>query len=202
MPRVSLKAKYIVQSYELFKNNGINLSMEEIAKGLNLTKKTLYNNFDSKEDLIKTVIDYFFSGIEKKIISSLDNSSNAIEALFKVSYDIQEEIETLGLGVINEMSHYKSKIQILDHTNRMSFYSRIIRDNLERGIREGLYREDLDIEYTTLFYTCVIEKFYKWEGEYKYMGDSNQFHTQLVMHHLQSVVNTKGREVLNSYCNK
>ena len=73
---------------------------------------------------------------------------------------------------------------------------------MERGNREGLDREYLDIEYNTLFYTCVIEKFYKWEGEYKYMGDSNQFHTQLVMQHLQSVVNTKGREVLNSYCNK
>lgn len=202
MPRVNLKEKYISESFALFKTKGIRMNMEEIAIGLGLTKKTLYNNFDSKEDLIRTVINYFFEGIENKINYSLENSDNAIDALFKISNDIKDEIDAIGLDVINDMSHYKAKIQLLDHTNRMSFYSKIIRDNLQRGINEGLYRTDLNIEYTTLFYTCAIEKFYKWEGKYKYLGDSNVFHTQLVKHHLNSVVNAKGREILSSYCNK
>ena len=176
--------------------------MEENTQGINITKKTLYNNFESKEELIRTVINCFCNGIEKKINYSLENSATAIEAVFRVSNDIKEEIDVIGIDVISDMSKYKSRIQILDHTNRMSFYSKIIRENLLRGINEGLYRSDINIEYTTLFYTCVIERFYKWEGEYKYLGDSNTFHSQLVIHHLNSIVNAKGREILSSYCNK
>ena len=50
MPRVSSKDKYTVQVFELFKHYGLSLNMEQIAQELGLTKKTLYNNFTSKQD--------------------------------------------------------------------------------------------------------------------------------------------------------
>ena len=67
MPRVSSKDKYIAQTFELFKREGLSLNMEQIAVSLGLTKKTLYNNFTSKENLINSVLDYFFKNLENKI---------------------------------------------------------------------------------------------------------------------------------------
>lgn len=199
MPRVSSREKYIIQAYELFKKEGLRLNMEQIASGLNLTKKTLYNNFESKEDLIRTVIRYFFSDLEKKINDSMKSSRNAIEALFLITSVVRNEIDQLGSALLKDMSEYKPGVKLLDHTNRMSFYSRIIRENLERGIKEQLYRTDLNIDYTTLFYTSAIEKFYKWDGSYKFISDSYQFHSELVKNHLYSVASKNGRIILESY---
>lgn len=199
MPRVSSREKYIIQAYELFKKEGLRLNMEQIASGLNLTKKTLYNNFESKEDLIRTVIRYFFSDLEKKINDSMKSSRNAIEALFLITSVVRNEIDQLGSALLKDMSEYKPGVKLLDHTNRMSFYSRIIRENLERGIKEQLYRTDLNIDYTTLFYTSAIEKFYKWDGSYKFISDSYLFHSELVKNHLYSVVSKNGRIILESY---
>lgn len=199
MPRVSSREKYIIQAYELFKKEGLRLNMEQIASGLNLTKKTLYNNFESKEDLIRTVIRYFFSDLEKKINDSMKSSRNAIEALFLITSVVRNEIDQLGSALLKDMSEYKPGVKLLDHTDRMSFYSRVIRENLERGIKEQLYRTDLNIDYTTLFYTSAVEKFYKWDGSYKFISDSYLFHSELVKNHLYSVVSKNGRIILESY---
>ncbi len=196
MPRVSSKEKYIAQVYDIFVAKGLGLSMDEIAVGLGLTKKTLYNNFESKEDLIRTVVKYFYKGLEKKIGESIDNTSNAIEALFVTSKVIEEEVDGVGLALISEMSTYRAHEHVLDHVNRMSFYAKLIKANLYKGIAEGLYREALDVEYTTLFYTCAIERFYKWEGSYEFLESSSHFHAQLLKTHLFAITNAKGREVL------
>jgi TetR/AcrR family transcriptional regulator, cholesterol catabolism regulator len=200
MPRVSSKEKYIIQTYDLFRKEGLRLNMEQIAAGLNLTKKTLYNNFESKEDLIRTVIRYFFSDVEKKIGESMKSSRNAIEALFLITSVVRDEIDQLGEELLKDMSQYMAERKLLNHTNRMSFYSKLIRENLLRGIKEQLYRTDIDIEYTTLFYTSAIERFYKWDGgSYKFLDDSYKFHSELVKHHLYSVVSNSGRIILESY---
>lgn len=196
MPRVSSKDKYIEQVYNLFVAKGLGLSMEEIALGLGLTKKTLYNNFESKEDLIRTVVKYFYKSLEHKIEEAIDNTRNAIEELFVISKVIEDEVDGVGLALISEMSTYRAHEHVLDHVNRMSFYAKLIKANLIRGIDEGLYRADIDIEYTTLFYTCAIERFYKWEGSYEFLKSSSHFHTQLLRTHLYAITNTKGREVL------
>ena len=47
MSRVSSKDRYVSQVYVLFRQKGLKMTMEEIADDLKLTKKTLYNNFNS-----------------------------------------------------------------------------------------------------------------------------------------------------------
>ena len=173
MPRVSSKDKYTEQVFELFKRRGLMLNMEQIAHELGLTKKTLYNNFNSKPELIGTVLHYFYSKLEKEIYYASVKSENAIEALFKVSAV----------------------------TDRMNFYSRLIQENLKSGIEEGLYRETLNIEFSTLFYTSAIDLFYRWDNEhgFKYFEDTILFHKELVAHHLHSVVNERGLKLLEKY---
>lgn len=58
MSRVSSKDRYVSQVYVLFRQKGLKMTMEEIADDLKLTKKTLYNNFNSKEELMRTVMQY------------------------------------------------------------------------------------------------------------------------------------------------
>lgn len=199
MPRVSSKDKYTVQVFELFKEKGLMLNMEQIARSLGLTKKTLYNNFTSKQDLIGTVMDHFYSELDQKIKFSSQKSQNAIEAFFDVSVVISSEISKLGTLLLKDISLYPSCPAIFSFTDRMNFYSQLVKENLKRGMIEGYYRDNLDIDYSTLFYTSAIDMFYRWNGGFKYMSDTADFHRQLVKHHLYSVVNEKGRLLLESY---
>lgn len=197
MPRLSSKDRYIKEVFNLYKRRGLHLNMEQIADELHITKKTLYNNFENKEDMMQTVVEFFFHGLESKMMASVDSSKNAIEALFMISATIRCEIDKLGEVLLDDLS--KENIEMFVHSSRTSFYSRVIRENLKRGIEEKLYRSDLDIEYATLFYTSVIEMFYKQESSYRLLKKSGEFHSELVKHHLYSVVNTNSRVLLESY---
>ena len=202
MPRVSSKDKYIVQVFELFKSKGLMLNMEQIAQEIGLTKKTLYNNFVSKNELIQTVVNYFYSELDKKIQISAQSSENAIVAFMNVSLIISEEMSKLGTTLLRDISIYHSSPEIFAFTDRMGFYSKLIRENLERGIRENLYRSNLNKDYSALFYTSAIELFYRWEGSFKYFNRTSDYHRELVKYHLYSVVNDKGADLLETYLNK
>ena len=199
MPRVSSKDKYIVQVFELFKSKGLMLNMEQIAQEIGLTKKTLYNNFVSKNELIQTVLNYFYSEMDKKIQISGAGSQNAIEAFINVSVIISEEMAKLGTLLLRDISIYQSSPDIFTYSDRIQFYSKLVNNNLERGIEENLYRKDLNKEYTALFYTSAIELFYRWEGSFKHFNRMSEYHKELVVHHLFSVVNSNGAQVLEAY---
>lgn len=199
MPRVSSKEKYTAQAFEIFKEKGLTLNMEQIAQNLGITKKTLYNNFSSKQELIGTVVNYFYSELDKKIQISIQKSENAIESFFVVSKIISNEIAKLGTLLLKDISIYQSCPSIFSFTDRMNFYSQLVRNNLQRGIEEDLYRSNVDMDYTTLFYTSAIDQFYRWDGSFQFFANTSEYHLQLVKHHLYSVVNTNGFEVLELY---
>lgn len=188
--------------YDLFRKKGLKLTMDDIATELKLTKKTLYNNFNSKEELMRTVMQFVIEDIEFKINLSLSQGKNAIEALYHTSSMMNRTLEQIGPLLLNDSSRYLPDLKVLDHTNRVSFYSRIIQDNIERGSAEGLYRKDLNKELTTLFFTSAMAKIYSWNGSYIFLKDPYLFHSELIRYHLEAVVNDDGRNILRSFIQK
>ena len=202
MARVSSKERYVTKVYDLFRKKGLKLTMDDIAAELKLTKKTLYNNFNSKEELMRTVMKFIIEDIEFKINLSLSQGKNAIEALFHTSSMMNKTLEQIGPLLLTDSSKYLPDLKVLDHSNRVSFYSRIIYENLERGMAEGLYRVDINKELTSLFFTSAMAKIYSWNGSYIYLKDPFLLHSELVRYHLESVVNEDGRKILRSYIQK
>ncbi len=197
MSRVSSKERYVIEVYELFRKKGLRMTMDEIANHLKLTKKTLYNNFNCKDELMRTVMQHVLGEIEFKINLALSQGRDAIEALYHTSDMMNKSLSEIGPLLLSDSSVYLPDLKLLDHTNRMSFYSRIISENIERGISEGFYRRDFNKELVTLFFTSAMSRIYSWNGAYKFFKDPYVFHSELIRYHLESIVNDLGREVLN-----
>ncbi|MFA6334673.1 MAG: TetR/AcrR family transcriptional regulator [Bacteroidales bacterium] len=202
MSRVSSKEKYVNMVYKLFRKKGLRLTMDEIAKELKVTKKTLYNNFASKDDLMRIVMQHVLGEIEFKINLALTRGENAIEALYHTSNMLNKSLEEIGPLLLNDSATILPDLKLLDHTDRMSFYSKIISDNLDRGILEKLYRVDINKELITLFFTSAMAKIYSWDGSYLFLRDPYIFHSELIRYHLEAVVNDQGREMLKDFIKK
>jgi len=199
MSRVSSKDRYVGQLYRLFRKKGLQLSMDQIAEELKLTKKTLYNNFESKEDLMRTVMQHVLGDIEFKMNIVLSQGKNAIEALYKTSTMMSKALDEIGPLLLNDTATCLPDLKLLNHTDRMSFYSKIITENLERGKNEGLYRDDLNVQLITIFFTSAMSKIYSWEGSYSFLKNPYMFHHELIRYHLEAVVNDEGRTILKQY---
>jgi len=176
--------------------------MDQIAEELKLTKKTLYNNFECKEELMRTVMQHVLGEIEFKMNIVLAQGKNAIEALYQTSAMMSKSLEEIGPLLLNDTATCLPDLKLLNHTDRMSFYSRIITENLERGKAESLYREDLNMQLTTVFFTSAMAKIYSWDGSYLFLKDPYIFHYELIRYHLEAIVNDDGRAILKQYLKK
>lgn len=199
MSRVNSKDKYILQLLVLFRKKGLNLTMEEIAKGIKLTKKTLYNNFNSKEELLKEVLTFVIADLQAQLDAALEKGKDAIEALCLTSRVLSIGLDKLGSKLISDSSVYMPELTMLDLRGGMNFNNRIIKENINRGIAEGLYRDDLDKDLIAVFFTASMNQLYFYNGSYTHFKDASSFHKELIRYHLESVVNDKGRELLRTY---
>ncbi len=115
---------------------------------------------------------------------------------------MNKALEEIGPLLLNDTATCLPDLKLLNHTDRMSFYSRIINENLNRGKSESLYRDDLNVNLVTIFFTSAMSKIYSWDGSYHFLKNPYIFHSELVRYHLEAIVNDEGRAILKQYLKK
>ncbi len=141
------------QIKELFFEFGIkNLNMDDISHKLGISKKTLYRFVKSKEDLISQVFEYEEKKYAESVAKIGSQNINAIEVLFKVSLLVYEGMQRYNPMLLFELRKYYEAIFNEFHDRRLAHISKSMRINLERGITEGLYRQDVNKEAVVAIY--------------------------------------------------
>ncbi|MEI6678543.1 MAG: TetR/AcrR family transcriptional regulator [Mariniphaga sp.] len=137
----------------LFFEFGIkNLNMDDISRKLGISKKTLYRFVKSKEDLISQLFIYEQYKWEEALNIIGFHEDNAIEKLFKVSLMVYEEMKRFNPMLLFELRKYYEHLFNVYHARKLKHISTSMSVNLERGIKEELYRHDLNIEGVIAIY--------------------------------------------------
>ncbi len=135
---------------ELFYHYGIKrVAMDDIAKRTGMSKKTVYQFFPDKEALVKSIVEETIEGTEKGMRHCLEISQNAVEEVFN-----QVRICFASWINIEPVFYYELEKFFPDTWSALLKYTETalfpnIARNLEWGIKEGLYREELNIPFTT-----------------------------------------------------
>ena len=141
------------QIKELFFEFGIkNLNMDDISRKLGISKKTLYRFVKSKEDLIAKLFEYDLAKWIEVTMSIGKQDVNAIEKLFKVSQLVYEEMKCFNPMLMFEIRKYYEQLFNEHHSQKLTNISHSMRLNLEQGITEGLYRQDINKEAVIAIY--------------------------------------------------
>jgi len=144
--------RILTKAHELFMRYGLrSVSMDEIANHLGMSKKTIYQFYADKDALVEGAIDIEIQRSKKDCSGTRDQSENAIQEIFLAVDMVQEMLKHMNPSLMFDLEKYHPKAykQFLEHKNK--FFHEIIRTNLEWGIKEGLYREDIHIELLTRF---------------------------------------------------
>lgn len=150
------KTKIINYSYDiLFKYGFNNVTMDTIAQGLKISKKTLYKYFKSKDELIDNVIDLLTQSILKKIETIIAEDKNAIEKLTELLKIIIKTFSKINLDYFQFLNakgfaHWE-KIENFRQQVIATKYSQI----LEQGKKEKLIEDKPTIILMTGAYSIV-----------------------------------------------
>jgi AcrR family transcriptional regulator len=137
---------------ELFMKYGIrSVSMDDIANALGMSKKTIYQYFVDKDELVDAVVEADISNMQQDCTGVMADAKDAVHEIFLSIDRLLEQFRNMNPMLIYDLEkfHFRGFQKFMDHKNK--FLLQIIRKNMERGLAEGLYREDLNVEILAKF---------------------------------------------------
>lgn len=185
------KQKLILEgAVKLFKQYGLrSVSMDDVSRSLGMSKKTLYQFVDNKDDLVTRAIDYVIE--RNSQIDTSDESLNAIDVLLDISRCISAETLEINPVVRYDLFKYFPAIYNAALNKRREHIYRDILANYKNGVKQGLYREDIDIDVVAKLYIKNLMEIHQadfinapFSKILKVMFDS----------HIRSIINDKGLE--------
>jgi len=180
-----------------FKKFGIkSQTMDELARHLSISKKTLYKHFKDKNDLVVKTLD-FLNAYDCKVMDSIrKESENAIDESFAVSKHVLDQLKNINPTVWHDLErYYPNAKQHMDDFMNNTIYQWVC-ENLKLGIEQGLYRDDLKIPIIAGLYISRIKDFF---NPMIFKVDRYSFATIYVesfRYHIRGIASEKGLEVL------
>ncbi|MHC1704520.1 MAG: TetR/AcrR family transcriptional regulator [Tenuifilaceae bacterium] len=184
---------------ELYMKYGIkSITMDDVARELGISKKTLYQLVSDKDDLVGKFIDFEIVNKQTEICNCFKNYLNAIEGLFEISLFMNKAMKDQNPATEYDLKkYYPHHYQKILKARREGMYSYILL-NLKQGKTEGLYREDMNEE--------IIAKLYLSRAENAHFTDiftveeftSIKLFFELLTYHIRGIATEKGIKVLEN----
>ncbi len=141
------------QVRELFFKYGVrSVSMDDICRDLGIPKKKLYQYFTSKTQLVDRLLELERRNFEVIFENHNCEGVNAIDILLTVSRDIGERFRDVSPSMTFDLKKYYPDIYHKHVDERIEFIYQKIQINIQKGISQGMYRDDLSIELVARLY--------------------------------------------------
>jgi AcrR family transcriptional regulator len=189
---------FFIRVYELYNRYGIkSVTMDDVSRELGISKKTLYECIEDKTDLIRMVMRMAYTHHGEKLLEITTRGLNAIEELFEVNRYMTRMVKEQNPTLLYDLQKYYPELHqalMLEQKTRMH---EAIRENLIKGIEQGLYRKDMHVE--------VIARLHMTRMEYKYRPDeflpedidARDVMREIFIYHLHGIANENGIKFLN-----
>ena len=138
---------------DLMKEKGVRgYSLEDIYTRINITKEVFYKYVADETDLVKKVLEFERENF-KVIFEEYDfDGVNAIEILMTVSIEMSRNFKNLNPSLTFDLKKYYPEVYQEHFQKRIDFIFNQIKLNITKGIKQGMYREDLSIELVARLY--------------------------------------------------
>lgn len=152
MAETEIKDRIRQRAHELIMQYGIrSVSMDDIANSLGMSKKTIYQYYSDKDELIGEVVAVLLQCNQEQCNGDRQKAKDAIHEIFLARDMIAEMFRTMNPSLLFDMQKYHPAAYDRFQKHKNEFIYAMIRSNLQRGINEGLYREDLKTDLVARF---------------------------------------------------
>lgn len=130
-------------------------TMDDLANSLGISKKTLYEQFSSKNELVEATLDYALEMSCHQVDKFVSGEGSVIENVFRNQREVQNLFDFNSTKPIWELKKYFPKTYERMQIEFTKSDARFIDKLLERGWQEGLFRKDINVSFYKVFYNSV-----------------------------------------------
>jgi AcrR family transcriptional regulator len=152
-----MKEKIISKASDMFLKLGFkSITMDDIAGEMCISKKTIYKYFCNKEILIEESTAAIHKEIHEIIDTIIKQNHNAIEENFEIRKMFKEMFKSSYNSPIYQLRKHYPEIYEKVMSREITECNNLFQQNIEKGIEQGLYRENINIESYTKFYYSLV----------------------------------------------
>lgn len=190
------KKKIFCQAEELFLKYGVkSVTMDDLASHLGVSKKTLYQHFTNKSDLIEKTLSEHLNTEKNALTALRKESENALEELEKLGMHVGLHLQKLNPSIIFDLKRYYPKAWAIVEQYKVDFIYQNILENINRGKREEIYRADLNPEIIARIYLEMVDMIIHVKFEEKQF-ETVECYQEFLRYHIRGIASEKGRKVL------
>lgn len=194
------KTEFLEKVLKLFYLNGAKTTtMDDIAREFSMSKKTLYQQYENKEELLDEVLNYEMKLILEELRSIDAENSCPIEKMFCREEKMKDLMENDNSLFIRQLKRYYYSLYEKQVMRISKEVSKVFKANIDKGRELGLYRTDFDeVEYSRFLMMLMLS-----------FNDSpivdlekvsrKDFAQSAILFYLNAITTEKGKEKLKKY---
>ena len=191
---MELRERIIEGASMLFFRNGIkSMTMSDIANELGISKRTLYEVFRDKEELLEKCLDFHHTRTDKEIERLTNNSENVIDTLIRLYARNFHQVLSVSKSLIHDLKKYHGHLyQKIEEKRKEGMYNFI--PFLQKGVEQGLIRNDINFEIMLwllkIQFNAVLDETTVPTGKYSI----NQFVQTIIQNFLRGIATPLGND--------
>lgn len=178
------------------------VTMDDLAGELGMSKKTVYRLIENKADLVRNCVQAEIGSARERVQKITASSSDAIEEMLLVGTMVIESLRRFNTNTIFELKKFYPESWLLVERHHSEFVLNMIRNNLLKGINEGLYRPEINVDIVSRIYIGKMEMLMEIRPEEAGGSSTSEIYMEFFNYHIRGVASPKGVGRLAIYKNK
>jgi len=177
----------------LFSRYGVkSISMDDVARELGISKKTLYQFVENKADLLRKALGQLQTDFINCADDIANKNLNAIDELLEMSRHVREEFQKLNPSHIFDLQKYYPEV-FKEHVQvEKDLAYRVVHQNLQKGISQGVYRPDQDLDLVAGLYIQKMQAIYDPDFFSQLQASPAKIFEVMFEHHIRGICNSDG----------
>ncbi len=198
---VEVKERILLIAKELFFKYGIrSVTLDEMARELGISKKTIYQHFRDKDHIVYEVVLFFLEKDREYSENIYQQSKDPIHEIIETTACIGENISNVNTGILHDIQKYHPRAWSL-YLEQKKFYLTNILRNIREGVRSGYYRPEINQEIMAWIRLSSVELAFNSELFSGTNGNFAEIQFQIVDHFIRGIVTEKGKQLYTEYLN-
>ena len=187
----------------LFMRYGIkSMTMDEVARQLGISQKTLYQSVDNKKDLVKKMMEFHIDCEQCSMEETVSKCDNAIDEIMVMTKEVSNQMKQMHPSVLFDLRKYHPEAFQILVRHKDEFVRKSIHANLENGIKEGFYRTNMNATIVTELYLSMMSAIMNPENTPAKDINAHEIHGEMMRYHIGGIASSKGREYLTQKFNQ
>jgi AcrR family transcriptional regulator len=194
-----MKDRIISKATEMFLSLGFkSVTMDDIAGEMGISKKTIYKYFSNKETLIEEGTNVIKKKINDLMNNIVSNNHNAIKENFEMRKMFKEMFQTVDHSPAFQLKKHYPEIYNKMMETEIKECQTIFSQNVIKGIKEGLYRKNLDVESVVQFYYTIL---FSINENTAFEKEASALELKALEYHTRAIATEKGVQELEKNLN-